>query len=87
VVFLLCAAGVTAVALQVRCIDAAREVARLAARGDRAADHAAALAPAGSSLDLRRDGRWVVATIRSRSPMLPGIVITGRAVAAAETAG
>ena len=33
-VLMLCLAGITAVAQQVRCIDAAREAARLAARGD-----------------------------------------------------
>ena len=33
-VLVLCLAGLTAVAMQVRCIDAAREAARLAARGD-----------------------------------------------------
>ncbi|MDO3640326.1 TadE family type IV pilus minor pilin, partial [Mycolicibacterium arseniciresistens] len=33
-VLVLCAAGVSAVAMQVRCLDAAREAARLAARGD-----------------------------------------------------
>ncbi|EFD56183.1 conserved hypothetical protein [Mycobacterium tuberculosis T92] len=33
-VLVLCLAGVTAVSMQVRCIDAAREAARLAARGD-----------------------------------------------------
>ena len=34
VVLMLCVAGLTAVSMQVRCIDAAREAARLAARGD-----------------------------------------------------
>lgn len=33
----LCLAGVTAVSMQVRCVDAAREAARLAARGDSSA--------------------------------------------------
>ncbi|MGH3563546.1 MAG: TadE family type IV pilus minor pilin, partial [Mycobacterium sp.] len=33
-VLVLCLAGVTAVSMQVRCVDAAREAARLAARGD-----------------------------------------------------
>ena len=34
VVLILCVSGLTAVSMQVRCIDAAREAARLAARGD-----------------------------------------------------
>ena len=34
VVLTLCLAGIAAMSMQVRCIDAAREAARLAARGD-----------------------------------------------------
>ncbi|PBJ65631.1 pilus biosynthesis protein TadE, partial [Mycobacterium avium subsp. hominissuis] len=54
-VLVACLAGVTAVSMQVRCVDAAREAARLAARGDeRSATAAAArLAPAGARVDLR----------------------------------
>lgn len=46
-VLVLCLAGVTAVSMQVRCIDAAREAARLAARGDvrSATDVARSIAP------------------------------------------
>ena len=33
VVLVLCVSGLTAVSMQVRCVDAAREAARLAARG------------------------------------------------------
>lgn len=80
-----CAAGISAVALQVRCVDAAREVARLAARGDSAATASAAgLAPPGASVDVRREGGYIVARVAGRSALLPGIVIAGRAVAAAE---
>ncbi|MDM4141072.1 TadE family type IV pilus minor pilin, partial [Mycobacterium sp. FLAC0960] len=42
VVLVLCLAGVTAVSMQVRCVDAAREAARLAARGDERSAAAAA---------------------------------------------
>ncbi|WP_275450211.1 TadE family type IV pilus minor pilin, partial [Mycobacterium avium] len=42
VVLVACLAGVTAVAMQVRCVDAAREAARLAARGDERSATAAA---------------------------------------------
>ena len=84
-VLVLCLAGITAVTLQVRCVDAAREAARLAARGDRAdAVVAGHLAPAGAAVELRLDGGYVVAQVSSRSPVLPGVVIVGRAVAAAE---
>lgn len=86
VVLVLCAAGLTAIAMQVRCIDAAREAARLAARGDEAAAGVAArgVGPAGAALQLRRDGGFVVATVSGRSRLLPGVVITADAVAAAE---
>ena len=85
VVLVLCAAGVAAVALQVRCIDAAREVARLAARGEvGATGWAAGLAPPGASVDVRRDGGFVVARVVGRSALLPGLDIGGRAVAAVE---
>lgn len=84
-VLVLCAAGVTAVTLQVRCVDAAREAARLAARGDGAgAAVAGRLAPAGAAVELRRDGGYVVAQVSSHSPALPGVLIIGRAVAALE---
>ena len=85
VVLVLCCAGVTAISMQLRCIDAAREAARLAARGDPAATVAiAGLAPPGASTDLRRDGGYVIARVSSRSAVLPGILIVGEAVSALE---
>ena len=84
-VLLVCVAGLTAVVMQIRCVDAARETARLAARGDRAGvGSAASLAPAGASVELRRDGDYIVARVSGRSPVLPGIVIVGEAVSVAE---
>jgi hypothetical protein len=86
VVLVLCLAGVSAVSMQVRCIDAAREAARLAARGDERSAVAAAvrLAPAGARIDLHRDGEFLVATVAARSKFLPDMDITAKAVAAAE---
>ena len=86
VVLVLCLAGVSAVSMQVRCIDAAREAARLAARGDERSAVAAAvrLAPAGARVDLHRDGEFLVATVAARSKFLPDMDITAKAVAAAE---
>jgi hypothetical protein len=86
VVLVVCAAGLTAVAMQVRCIDAAREAARLAARGDQSGARSAArgVGPPGAVLQVRRDGGFVVATVSGRSRLLPGVVITADAVAAAE---
>jgi hypothetical protein len=86
VVLVVCAAGLTAVAMQVRCIDAAREAARLAARGDETSAAAAArgVGPTGATLQLRRDGGFVVATVSGHSRLLPGVTIRADAVAAAE---
>ncbi|CAA0081698.1 Apoptosis inhibitor [Mycolicibacterium vanbaalenii] len=88
-ILVVCLGGLTAVTMQVRCVDAAREAARLAARGDdTAADRAARrVAPAGAVLHLRRDGHYVVATVTMRSSLLPGVSISAGAVAATETAG
>ena len=84
-VLVLCAAGITAVSLQVRCIDAAREAARLVARGQSDTyGWAGSLAPAGASIDVRREGGYVVARVAGRSALLPGLVIAGQAVAAVE---
>ena len=58
VVLILCVSGLTAVSMQVRCIDAAREAARLAARGDGGSASSAAqrTAPDGAAVQLRREG-------------------------------
>jgi hypothetical protein len=80
----LCLAGLTTVSMQVRCIDAAREAARLAARGDERSAIAAArgVAPGGAGVELRRDGEFVVATVTARSKLLPmlHIAATGASV-------
>ncbi|WP_324682662.1 TadE family type IV pilus minor pilin [Mycobacterium sp. 94-17] len=86
VVLVLCLAGVAAVSMEVRCVDAAREAARLAARGDDRSAVAAArrLAPGGARVELRRDGDFVVATVVAHSKLLPAIDIAAKAVSAAE---
>ncbi len=86
-VLLFCMAGVTAVAMQVRCIDAAREAARLAARGDErsAVDVARRLAPGGAQVHLGRDGDFVVATVTARSNLLPTVHIAAESVSAVES--
>jgi len=85
-VLILCVSGLTAVSMQVRCVDAAREAARLAARGDddSASGAAQGIAPDGAALQLRRDGQLVIATVTARSPLLPGITVAAEAIAAAE---
>ncbi len=83
---LVCLAGVTAVSMQVRCVDAAREAARLAARGDdrSAVDVARRVAPGGARVQLRRDGEFVVATVVARSSLLPTLRIAAEGVSAVE---
>ncbi|WP_237024439.1 TadE family type IV pilus minor pilin [Mycolicibacterium vaccae] len=87
-VLVVCIAGLTAVSMQVRCIDAAREAARLAARGDDVSATAAAkrMAPDGAVVALRRDGDFVVARVSTRSAVLPGIVVAAEGVSAVEPA-
>ena len=82
----LCLAGVAAVSMQVRCVDAAREAARLAARGDErsAVDAARHIAPGGAQVRLRRDGEFVVATVTVRSRLLPTLTIAADGISAAE---
>ncbi len=86
VVMVLCLGGITAVSAQVRCVDAAREAARLAARGDdrSALEAARTVAPAGAVVQTRRDGAFVVASVSTRSALLPGITIAAKALAAIE---
>lgn len=85
----LCLAGITAVVMQVRCVDAAREAARLFARGDGSAVAAVVeqIAPAGATVRVRHIDGFVVATVTARPHLLPGLVIAAEAVSAAETAG
>jgi hypothetical protein len=79
-------AGLTAISMQLRCIDAAREAARLAARGDdrSAVEVSQKIAPAGAVLDLRRDNGFVVATVTARSNLLPALLIAANGIAASE---
>jgi hypothetical protein len=85
-VLVLCLAGLTAVSMQVRCIDAAREAARLAARGDErsAVAIARAIGPGGAAVQLRRDGDFVVATVTAHSNLLPTLGIAATGVSAME---
>jgi hypothetical protein len=86
-VFLAVAVGsVVAVAASIRCIDAARELARLAARGEPDRGHmvAAELAPGGARLSLVRQGDVVVAEVSAELLQPLPLRIGGRAVAAVE---
>lgn len=86
-VFLAAAVGALAAAGgSIRCVDAARELARLAARGEAARGRAVAtqLAPSGARLVLRADGDLVVAEVSADVLHPLPLRIGGRAVAALE---
>ncbi|MFE3546596.1 TadE family type IV pilus minor pilin [Nocardia sp. NPDC059177] len=82
----LCIGALLAASTQVRCVDAAREAARLAARGDttHALSAGKSVAPPGATIDLRTEGAQVVATVTATTPLLPGLHLQARAVAVAE---
>jgi Flp pilus assembly protein TadG len=83
-------AGITAVLDQLRCTDAAREAARLLARGDpdRARQAVTDIAPAGARLDLQQQGDTITVdvTLDQVSPLLPGVHPHAHAVAISEPA-
>ncbi|MEO6795153.1 MAG: TadE family type IV pilus minor pilin [Mycobacterium sp.] len=85
-VLVLCLAGISAVSAQVRCVDAAREAARSAARGDTPAAMAVGrrIAPVGATIRLHSDGGYAIATVSVRLALLPGLAISAEAVSAAE---
>ena len=88
-VFVALALGaLTAVAQTMRCTDAARELARLVARGepDRGRAIAARLAPSGARLELTQDNDTVTATVSAQLIGALPMTVSGRAVAALETA-
>lgn len=88
-VLVMCAAGIQAVSMQVHCVDASREAARLAARGDDADARTVArrLAPPGATVEVRRDGGYVVARVTAKSRLLPAIAIAAESISAMEPEG
>ncbi|GAB1644660.1 TadE family type IV pilus minor pilin [Krasilnikovia sp. MM14-A1259] len=88
---LLLFAGLTAVGavtMQSQCVDAAREGAIAAARGESGAVAAARVAPTGSTVDVRVDGDtvavMVAAHVRVLGNNLPVLMVRASAVAARE---
>lgn len=81
--------GVMAVAAHIRCIDAAREVARIAAQGDSAKARAvgAQVAPRGASITLGEDSDLVRVHVRVSVPLLSMLDVSASAVAAVEPVG
>ncbi len=81
-----CLGALLAVSAQIRCVDAAREAARLGARGDESSAVAAAraVAPKGAEVTLRGEGNRVVASVTADTPLLPLLELRADAVAVRE---
>lgn len=81
-----CLGALLAASTQVRCVDAAREAARLTARGDQAnaLSTARSVAPPGADITVRVEGALVVARVSARTPLLPALILRADAVAAPE---
>lgn len=81
-------AAVVAVLDQVRCVDAAREAARMTARGDRsrAAEAVERIAPDGArlSVSVRGDEITVHVSAEPAGGVIPGVDVDARAFAIAE---
>ncbi|MFC4605923.1 TadE family type IV pilus minor pilin [Rhodococcus kronopolitis] len=86
VVVVLCLGAILAVSAHVRCVDAAREAARLVARGDRdeAVPAALRVAPRGARAELQEAAGYVTATVSTGVSLLPMVTISASAVAALE---
>jgi Flp pilus assembly protein TadG len=80
--------GISMVAAQVRCIDAAREAARLAARGEpgRAAEVAQQVAPGDAKVSVQTAGDEVTVEVSAQAVggLLPALTVRGEALAILE---
>ncbi|MCJ0906438.1 TadE family type IV pilus minor pilin [Rhodococcus sp. ARC_M6] len=85
-VVVLCIGAVLAVSMQVRCVDAAREAARLTARGDRdnAITTARRIGPSDARISVQIVDGFVVAVVSADSALLPMVNISAEAVASVE---
>lgn len=86
-VLALALSGLAAAAAQLRCQDAAREAARLVARGetDRARQAAAAVAPEGARVDIQVSGDEITVGVSGPGVgSMPGLVVSARAVGVLE---
>jgi TadE-like protein len=83
--------GLMAVLDQVRCVDAAREAARLTARGeiDQAKDAASRIAPDGASIQVDVEGEHIQVDVLASPPgdMVPGVELHAVAFAVREPGG
>jgi len=85
VVLALAAAGAAAALTQIRVVDAAREAARVAAMSGPGEGISAGRAAApGAQVSLDVGGSFVTAVVVAPARGLPGVELTGRAVARSE---
>lgn len=88
-ILVLCLAGIGCVVDQLRCVDAAREAARLIGRGDASAGQAAAIhiAPEGATVTVMSSGDLVRVTVTAApfGGLLPGVRVGATSVAALES--
>jgi Flp pilus assembly protein TadG len=81
-------AGASMVLDQIRCTDAAREAARLVARGeqDRAADAVRHIAPSGATLAVTTNGDQITVAVQNPAAggLLPGVHVHADAYAVRE---
>jgi Flp pilus assembly protein TadG len=80
--------AVNAVTTKAQCVDAAREAALAAARGEGGAEAGRRVAPPGATVSIATAGDTVVATVRAPVRAIgggvPGTTVTATAVAAME---
>jgi Flp pilus assembly protein TadG len=81
-------AGMSTMLDQIRCTDAAREAARLVARGDQdlAADAVHKIAPSGATFAVTTEGEGIVVAVRDPAAggLLPGVHVVADAFAVPE---
>jgi Flp pilus assembly protein TadG len=79
-------AGMSTVFDQLRCTDAAREAARLVARGeqDRATDAVLRIAPPGATYSVTASGDGIIVAVRDPDSLLPGVDVHADAYAVPE---
>ncbi|MEU7766333.1 TadE family type IV pilus minor pilin [Nocardia sp. NPDC049190] len=82
----LCLGALLAASTQIRCVDAAREAARLAARGDRvnAVPAAQRIAPPDAEIAVRIESTRAAAVVSAHTPLLPLLTLRAEAVATLE---
>jgi Flp pilus assembly protein TadG len=81
-------AAVGAVTTKLQCVDAARDAALAASRGESGTDAGEQAAPDGADVSITVDGDTVTAAVRAPVPVvggwLPGLWVDASAVAAVE---